>query len=272
MPTTLLRRGALILPLLVVLAACSTTGGGGASQSPVTSSPPSEPAPTASPSEAPSEPAATPTSAPTESPIEVVRFDPQAILRATADDVAVRVQPDLDAELVAGYDQDAGTAVDSLTLMTGDEVGVVWGPIFSDGHTWYAVQHHDVRSITFDSGWVAADFFEQVGTSPTNAVLVAIDGLGAGDAGVGQARAGAGLYVNVAVTPMPGEESCEAEVILIGTDGEATTLAGGEITETMTLFSSPLENRATVQEEAGEFTLQVETDCSWAGMAFEPQA
>jgi hypothetical protein len=274
-----LRRGAALLPLVVVLVACAVRDAGGSSPSPI---PSNGAQPSAGPSDAPTEPGASPSSvaSPSSSPTadpttpppnEIGRFDRGAILRSTADGVAVRARPDLDAELVEGYDQGSGTRVENLTLLTGDEVGMLYGPIVSDGHTWYAVQHSDVRAITFDVGWVAADFLTQVDTRNDDPVLLAMDGLGTGAKGVGQARAGAGLVVNVAVTPMPDQERCEAEVILTGTDGRTTTLAGGEITETLTLFSGPLENSAAIQREAGEFTLEVRTDCSWAGMVVEPQ-
>lgn len=257
--------------IAVTIAACTAANGGSSSPTPVPSRPPGTASPLPTEAPGPSGPVTTPS--PSEEPIEVVRFAPGTIVRVTADGVPVRVSPDLDAELVDGYDQGSGEQVEGLELIAGDEVGIVWGPFYADGQTWYAVQHHDVRSITFTSGsWISAESLEQVGTAPTPPVLVAIDGLGTGGAATGEARAGAGLYVNVAVTPMPGDEGCQAEVTLIGTDGEATTLAGGEITETTILFSSPLENRATVQEQAGQFTLQVKTDCSWAAMAFEPQA
>ena len=44
------------------------------------------------------------------------------------------------------------------------------------------------------------------------------------------------------------------------------------VTETLRLFGSPLENSALIQESAGDVVLQMRTDCSWAAMAFVPQA
>lgn len=270
-----------ILLLALVLAACATAVGSVPSPSqPAAPSGPTDPTPEPSPSEAPSEapshepsepvpatPAVTPV--PTEKPITIVRIDMPVLARVTADGVAIRVLPGLDQPLIEGFDRDGGT-VPEVRVSEGDIVAVAWGPIFVDGHTWYAVQYADDSDSRFGEGWVAADFLDEtetVGLYP----LLRIDGFGDGDAVSLDVTERSRLNVGAVVTPMPGEETCEAELIVIGTDGAATTVASVTATETLRLFGSPLEDADLYQETAGEVTIEMDTDCSWAAIGFVPQ-
>jgi hypothetical protein len=172
--------------------------------------------------------------------------------------------------MIPGYDFE-GTAVDEVRLDTGDRVAVIWGPVLADGHTWYAVRHVETAEpITFAEGWIAADFLADDGPMAEPFTVLTADGLGSGQAVSGDVTEFAPLYVNVVASPMPGDASCEAEVVLTGTDGEAITIGSAEVTEATQFFASPLENAALLQEAAGRVTLQVRSDCSWAGMAFIP--
>lgn len=265
-----------ILLLMLVLAACASAAGSAPSPSqPAAPSAPtdptSEPLPSGAPSDEPSEqPApATPTETPgpTDEPAEIVRIDMPVLARVTSDGVAVRVLPGLDQPLVDASGPD-GQTIRGLRLPAGERVGVAWGPVFVDGHTWYAVQPVDDPS--WGEGWVAADFIEAVepvGLYP----LVRMDGFGDGDAITTNMTERSPLNVGAVVTPMPGEERCEAELIVIGTDGAATTVASVTATETLRLFGSPLENADLYQEAAGEITIEMRTDCSWAAIGFVPQ-
>ena len=255
----------------LMLAACSTATGGtpiaSPSASPSTSPLSPEPTPPAAPA-SPSTPTDAPT--PTSDPVVVVRFDTGNIARVTADGVAVRILPGLDQPMIAGYGFE-GSAVDEVRLDTGDRVAVIWGPVLADGHTWYAVRHVETaQPITFAEGWIAADVLADDGPMEEPFTLLTADGLGSGKAVSGDVSAYALLYVNVVAAPMPGDASCEAEVVLTGTDGEAVTIGSSEVAEATQFFASPLENAALVQETAGTVTLQVRSDCSWAGMAFIP--
>jgi hypothetical protein len=271
--------------IALMLSACSTAVG--SAPSPSASDSPASPAPatpvaTPSPSDPvvtpePSAPAtpkpsapATPSKAPTPTvePIQVVRFDVPTIMRVTANGVAVRVLPGVEQPLVEGYHQE-GHTIDGVRLKAGDTVEVRWGPVFVDGHSWYNVGFGDTDGVTFSNGWMAADYLVAEGSFDYPLVMNA-DGLGSGKAVTGEVTAWAPLYVNVVAVPMPGKASCEAEVVLIGTDGAAVTIGSAEITRATLFSSSAAENDDLYQEAAGTVTLQVRSDCTWAGMAFIP--
>ena len=126
--------------------------------------------------------------------------------------------------------------------------------------------------IAFDEGWISADFLAEEGPMETPRTVLTSDGLGSGQAVSGEVTDSSPLYVNVVAAPMPGHPACEAEVVLIGTDGVAVTIGASEVTEAMQFFSSPLENAALNQAAAGKVALQVRSDCSWAGMVWVPAA
>ena len=267
-----------ILLLAVILAACSTAVGSDPSPTPRSPeasdagdpTPPVPAEPSDQPGGEPSPEAPDPTPVPTAEPTEVVRFDGRVIARVTADDVAVRVLPGRDQPLVEGYHFE-GEAIPEVRLSEGNTVGVSWGPVVVDGMSWYSVIHGDTDNVTWSEGWVAGEYLAEVEPMDIHPLVAAADGQGAGAAVTGTVSAHAPLYVNAVVTPMPGEDRCEAELVVIGTDGEATTVGSQAVTETLRMFSSPLENGDLVQEAAGEIVLQMRTDCSWAAMAFVPQ-
>jgi len=268
-----------VLPRLVavglatmVLSACSSASGGEPSPSspaspvgqpatPVTTPQPSAPGAPASPSVAP-----TPSVGP-----EVVRIGTGTIAGVTADGVAVRVRPGLDQPLIKGHHFGDGTEVEAVRLDADDRVAVIWGPVLVDGHTWYSVGHVETAEpIVFGEGWIVADYLIEEGTMARPLTVLTADGLGSGQAVSGEVPDSFPLTVNVVAAPMPGDASCEAEVVLIGTDGEAVTVGASDVTETTQFFGSPLENEALFQEAPGKVTLQVRSDCSWAGMAWAP--
>lgn len=254
----------------LVLSACSTAVGGAPSPSAPVS--PASPSPTPVVTPSPAGPVVTPTPTapvPTVEPIEVVRFDVPSIMRVTGNGVAVRVLPGVDQPLVEGYHHE-GYTIDGVRLKANDTVGVRWGPVFADGHSWYNVSFGDTDGVTFSEGWMAADFLAAEGTYEHYPIVVTADGLGSGQAVSGEVREWAPLYVNVVAVPMPGDASCEAEVVLIGTDGVAITIGAAQVTGPTLIADSAAENDDLYQEEAGTVTLQVRSDCSWAGMAFVP--
>ena len=262
----------------VVLSACSATAGQASPSAPATptlapsapTSPTATPEPTAPAPTKPASPEApTPSPTPTESPIAVVRINTGVHARVATDGVPVRQRPGLDQPIVAGYDT-AGADVPEVRLDAGQTVGVIWGPVLADGVTWYSVVPGDTGTLTFSEGWIAADDIVEEDLEVSNPAVLTSDGLGSGAAASGEVPASAALYVNVMAVPMPGDASCEAEVTLIGTDGEHVAIGASEVTEPTQFFSSPLENNALLQDDAGSVTLQVRSDCSWAGMAFIP--
>lgn len=263
----------------VLLSACSATVGGQVSPSAPatpTDAPSVAPSPTATPeptAPAPTQPASpespTPLPAPTETPVGVVRITTGVHATVTTDGAPVRQRPGVDQPLVVGYDTAGGQAPE-VRLDAGQTVGVIWGPVLADGRTWYSVIPGDTGTLTFAEGWITADDIAAGDLEVSNPAVLTSDGLGSGAAESGDVPAFAGLYVNVLAVPMPGDASCEAEVVLIGTDGEHVSIGASEVTEATQFFSSPLENSALLQEQAGTVTLQVRSDCSWAGMAFVP--
>lgn len=253
---------------VVALSACSTAGEAPsipASPAPEVSSPST---PLSSPE--PSAPA-TPSDTPTPEPIAVIRIGTGTIARVTADGVAIRVLPGVAHPLIQGYHFVDGTEVEEVRLDEDDRVAVIWGPVLVDGHTWYSVMHAETAEpITFSEGWIAADFLAEEGPMPQPRTVLTADGLGSGTAVSGEVGDSSPLHVNVIAAPMPGVASCQAEVVLIRTDGVASTIGASKVTEPTQFFSSPLENEALFQAAAGEVVLQVRSDCSWAGMAWIP--
>lgn len=276
--TTVLPRLIAIGVATLVLSACATAAGGAPSPSspaspvappstPVASPEPTAPATPTTPSATPDAPTPTPTA----EPVVAARIGTGTIARVTADRVAVRVLPGLDRPLIQGYHFVDVADVEAVRLDADDRVAVIWGPVLVDGHTWYSVMHVETAEpIIFSEGWIAADFLAEEGPMSKPRTVLTADGLGSGHAVSGEVTDFSPLYVNVVAAPMPGDTACEAEVILIGTDGVAVTIGASEVTEATHFFSSPLENDALFQAAPGEVVLQVRSDCSWAGMAWVP--
>ena len=278
--TTVLPRLIAVGIATLILSACSTAVGGAPSPSSPASpvAPPSTPVASPEPTApatppAPGAPADSPAPTPTPEPVVVVRIGTGTIARVTADGVAVRVLPGLDHPLIHGYHFVDGTDVEEVLLDAGDRVAVIWGPVLVDGHTWYSVMHVETAEpIIFGEGWISADFLAEEGPMPQPRTVLTADGLGSGRAVSGEVTDFSPLYVNVVAAPMPGDASCETEVVLIRTDGVAVTIGASEVTEPTHFFSSPLEDDALFQAAAGKVTLQVRSDCTWAGMAWVPAA
>ena len=190
-------------------------------------------------------------------------------MRVTANGVAVRVLPGVDQPLVEGYHHE-GYAIDGVRLKAGDTVGVRWGPVLVDGHSWYNVGFGDTDGVAFSDGWMAADYLVADSTYEHYPIIVAADGLGTGQAASGEVGAWSPLYVSVVAVPMPGDASCEVEAVLVRTDGVTITIGSAEVTEATLFADSAAENDDLYQEQAGMVTLQVASDCSWAGSAFVP--
>ncbi len=269
MPNAPVRASLLLAVLLAtIVAGCARTTGAEAPSTPVAQpSAPATPAPSEEPDEtpAPTQPPATPE--PSGNPV-VVRVDPLTTARVTADGVALRVLPGLDQPLAVGYDFEGGAP--ELRLSSGDTVAIIWGPVLADGHTWYSVRSVDAGTLTWDAAWIAADYLVEDGRLEHYPLVASADGLGAGTAVSATVGDGAQLYVNAVATPMAGDESCTAEVVLINTAGTVVEIGSGTVTETTHFFSSPLERGELKQTTGGKVTLQVRTDCAWAAMAEEP--
>lgn len=267
-------RTSISLPLAALaMAACAAAGEGDPTSGRASPSAPVSPTP--APTGTPRQPSASPTDAPASpsgSPsVDVVRFETPVLGRITADGVAVHVRPGLDEPLIEGTNLDDGVAVPQVRLSDGDMVGLIWGPMLHDGHTWYAVRHHDSGGIAWVEGWIAADFVEAAEPIPNFPDVAAADGQGRGGSETVVMPQLARVYVDVHAAPMPGEERCAATVTVVDPAGQRIEIGSGEVTELTTFFSSPLEQSALSMDDGGEITLEVDTDCSWAALVENPQ-
>ena len=73
---------------------------------------------------------------------------------------------------------------------------------------------------------------------------------------------------------MPASDSCELDVTVIRTDGLGVNVATQTVTDPVAFqFGASIEGggmQGLFQEEAGDVTLQVETDCSYAASLTQP--
>jgi hypothetical protein len=97
-----------------------------------------------------------------------------------------------------------------------------------------------------------------------------MDGLGSGSAASAPVTAGTELAFQFGASPLPGRASCEIEMILIRTDGLAVNLATQTVTEPIAGDIHPQDGPHLYQEVAGQVTLQVRSDCSWAATVWDP--
>ena len=265
--TRLFAPGAAILGLTIILAAC---GQAPADQVSPTPSPTVVPSPS---DEAPSE-APTPTGQPSPDPIEVIEFELPMIARSTEDDVDVHTMPDADSPLLSGEQFPDMNRIE-VRLAADELVHVSLGPVFFDGTSWYQVSAVDGGDKAYAFGWVSAEFLVRDGDVPDPAPqVVIIHGLGSGSDVSTEVPAGTPLGVEVGAAPMPDSDSCELDVTVIRTDGFAVNVATQTVTDPVAFqFGASIEGggmQGLFQEEAGDVTLQVETDCSYAASLTQP--
>lgn len=263
--------GAVVLALTIILAAC--TQAASPSQSPSDSP---EPIPT----EEPAAPSDTPTEEPSESEDpspspsepELVEIDLPTIGRVTEETV-VRAEPSLDAPVQTGefFSAGADPEIVEAIVEAGDEVVVTMGPLFNDGESWYEVASVDGDELVFAFGWIPGRYIESDGETDLGFVVVDINGQGEGASESVDTSGGHPVTARFAAAPMPDADECEIDITVINTDGSAANIAtqsvdgvvvGGDVT--------PFEIPSLFQNEAGEVTLQVETDCSFAAQMLMP--
>jgi hypothetical protein len=271
-PARFLNLGAVLLALTIVLAACA-----GAADDPESSSaPPSRaPSPTNAPSVEPS-PSEAPslTGQPSPDPVEVVEFELPMIARSTADGVEVHAVPGADAPLLIGEAFPDMNRVE--VLLAADElVAVSLGPVYFEGTSWYQVSAVDGGDKAFAYGWVPAESIARESDAPEGGPqVVTIHGLGTGTDVSAPVLAGTPVTVDFAAAPTPDSDSCELDVTVIRTDGLAVNVATQTITEPVAFqFAASIEGggmQGLFQDEAGDVTLQVETDCSFAASLSQP--
>ena len=266
--TRLFAPGAALLGLTILLAACGQAPAAPTSPTPSPTEAPS-PSDEPSPSVAP-----TPTEQPSPDPIEVVEFELPMIARSTADDVEVHTLPDADSPLLIG---EAFPDMDRVEiLLAADElVTVSLGPVFFDGTSWYQVSAVDGGDSAFAYGWVSAEFLARESDwADGSPQVVTVHGLGTGTDVSAPVLAGTPVTVDFAAAPMPDNDSCELDVTVIRTDGLGVNVATQTVTEPVAFqFGATIEGggmRGLFQDEAGDVTLQVESDCSYAASLSQP--
>ena len=258
--------GAALLGLTIILAACGQAAGD--SPSP-TQSPTAAPSPSDPPSAAP-----TPTQQPSPDPIEVIELDLPMIGRSTADGVEVHTLPGADSPLLIGEAFPDMNRVE-VRLAADELVAVSLGPVYFEGTSWYQVSAVDGGDKAFAYGWVPAESIVRESDAPDGSPqVVTIDGLGSGAEVSAPVPAGTPVTVDFAAAPMPDNDSCELDVTLIRTDGLGVNVATQTVTEPVAFqFGASIDYgglQSLFQEEAGDVTLQVETDCSYAASLTQP--
>jgi hypothetical protein len=255
---------AVLLGLTIILAACAQ-----GVADPV--SPTASPTAAQSPSDEPSPSVApTPTQQPSPSPIEVIEFELPMIARSTADDVEVHTLPSADAPLLIGEAFPDMNRVE-VRLAADELVAVLLGPVFFEGTSWYQVSSVDGGDQAFAYGWVSAEFLVRESDVPDGSPqVVTVHGLGGVTDVSAPVPSGTPLTVEVGAAPMPDSDSCELDVTLIRSDGLGVNVATESLTGPYAFQLSANELSSLFQEEAGDVTLQVETDCSYAASLTQP--
>jgi hypothetical protein len=256
------------LVLTLVLAACAQ----GEGISPTPSTPPS-PTPTDMPSLSPSgEPS--PSAAPSIEPPSqeaVIELDLPMLARVTEDAVDVHTLPANDAPLVSAERLTDGSQVPDVRLALDQVVLATMGPVHVDGTSWYEVAATDGGDVYWEGGWVSGEFLVDEGTDPTGrAPTVAVYGIGSGTAASADVAVGTPVTVRFASTPMADRDACDIDVTLIRTDGAAVNVATNAVSEPEVVQMTPQEMSGLWQDEAGQVTLQIKSDCSYAATLTTP--
>lgn len=258
-----------LLILTLVAAACAQ----GDASSPTPSTPPS-PTPTGTPSAPPSvepSPSASPSVEPAPSQEAVVELELPMLARATEDAVDVRTLPAIDAPLLSGERISDGAKIPDVRLARDQVVLATMGPVYVDGTSWYEVATTDGEDMYWEGGWVSAEFLADAGTDPTGRPpMVAVYGIGSGTAASADVAVGTPVTVRFAAAPMADRAECEIDVTLVRSDGAAVNVATNAVSEPEVFQMTPDEMSGLWQEEAGQVTLQIKSDCSYAATMTVP--
>ena len=227
------------LAIATLLAACSA----GASGSPGASSGSPGPSTTGDPSGS-ADPSPNATSTP----------DPVAPIRL---ELPVSVSPSGEVDVLE--EPAGGTTVTTLT--TADTATALMGPLILDGANWYLV----AGTGTQWTGWVPAEQLT-AGVAPDESTsLITLDGRGSGDADSATVEAGVALVARAMAVPMEGRESCEIEITVAGVDGAHVAVNEvTEVTEATEFLASGLDDETLRQSAAGQVSMQVRSDCTFA--------
>ena len=274
MSRTVIRKGVPALALLILLAACgqASADAPSPSQVPSDSPAPSQPAkPSSTPKPAPvatPKPSDKPVVAPVETPKPAapVQFKLPMIGHVTADGVAVRSLPDLDAPVIHGEIVGGdGGIVAFLRVDAGTKVAAFVGPVFADGLSWYQVTSSGNGPISFVEGWIAGEYLARDGDlSGYSTHLGTLDGVATGGSIEAEVRAFSPIMVAFGVNVVDGDDACDFNVDVVMADGRNVMISSGEISDARVGRVAAPHIMDLYQEEAGTVTLNVVTDCSFA--------
>ena len=232
--------GAATLGLLSLLAACSA--GGSPSATPSGSGDGSNsPTGTGSPSQV-----ASPSVQPTPDPVTPIRLELPVLVAPTADLEVLELPAD--GEVVT-------------TLTGADSATALMGPMILEGQNWYLLAGIGTQW----TGWAPAEELEPTGAPGETTAIIALDGRGSGDADSANVEANSALVARVMASPMEGRETSEIEVPVAGVDGAHVIVNDvTEIDGTTEFLASGLDDDALHQAEAGQVSMQVRSDCTFA--------
>jgi hypothetical protein len=274
MSRTVIRRGVTALSLSLILAACGQVSADvpSPSQAPTAPANPSQPSrPSATPRPTPTptpvvtpEPTAEPSNAPEQDPHApaIVRHELPMVGRVTADGVAVRELPDLDAPLVTGTSTiDLDEQYPNLRVGVGQIVVVTVGPLYADALSWYHV-HAESGPVSF-SGWIAGEYLAREGdyARPLGSTIA---GYGAGGTLTIDVRATAPIVVTLGINLVDGDDACHFSSDIVRGDGSVVPFSEGPVTGPMFGRTAASDAADLVQTVDGTMTLRIETDCSFA--------
>jgi hypothetical protein len=147
------------------------------------------------------------------------------------------------------------------TLTAGDVATALMGPLILEGENWYLLAGIGTQW----TGWAPAEQLEVTGSPDETTTIITLDGRGSGDADSANVEAGTALVARVMASPMEGRETCEIEVTVAGVDGAHVTV--NDVTEldaTTEFIASGLDQASLRQAAAGQVSMQVRSDCSFA--------
>lgn len=227
-------------------------------------SPSVDPAPKPTPKPTPTpiampKPKPQPTVTPTPKPQPtVIDHDVPMLARSLADRVNVRAHPDLSAPLLRWGEDDPF----DVQLAAGQRVEATFGPLYSEGESWYRVSGADDRFRGFAGGWVAGRFLERVGDYDYPAHIGSVTVLGGSGRITADVAEWSPLTVELAAAPIPDAASCQIDVSVVDTQGRSAEVVS-LTTESTTLMSmtSP-EVEELYQDVAGTVSIQVAGTCS----------
>ena len=151
---------------------------------------------------------------------------------------------------------------DVVTTLTGaDRATALMGPMILDGQNWYLLAGLGTQW----TGWAPAEELQAAGAPDESTAIIALDGRGSGDADSANVEANSALVARVMASPMEGRETCEIEVTVAGVDGAHVIV--NDVTEiggTTEFMASGLDDDSLRQAEAGQVSMQVRSDCTFA--------